>query len=282
MITFMKYFIYSIIFSTIFAIQIIDLTGNINNFSQMNANIHISKNDRMSGDNIIAISLIQYPANILFSEFFGQVKQSSFLFSSRIGIIDYGQLSNINENNFSASDGIIEMTIQNHKDNIKYGGSIGYAYSKIENYTSSLLIYNIGGSRAFFYNKLLIGISLENNIKIIKDYSDYENEYLPRKRLNLNYTLKYLPLNVIVDYLYSNKNSYLTLALKANLNDYLSFYGGKKLHFSENILDNQYKLLDNISMGLSFLTKKLQFNLGLQLGSASSINYGTSLIMIFK
>ena len=54
-----------------------------------------------------------------------------------------------------------------NKDNIKYGGSIGYAYSKIENYTSSLLVYNIGGSRAFFYNKLLIGISLENNIKII-------------------------------------------------------------------------------------------------------------------
>ena len=282
MITFMKYFIYIIILSVIFAIQIIDLTGNINSFSKMNAGTYISKNNRISGDNIIAVSLIQYPANILFSEFFGQVKRSSFLFSSRIGIIDYGQFSDINGNYFSASDAIIETTIQNYKNNIQYGGSIGYAFSKIENYTSSLLIYNIGGSKSFLHDKLIIAISLENNIKTIKNYSSYENQYPSQKRLNLSYALKYLPLNVIIDYLHRDKNSYLTLAFKANVNDNVNIYGGKKLHFSDNRLDNEYKLLNNISMGLSFLTKKLQFNLGLQLNSASSINYGTSLSMKIK
>ena len=282
MITFMKYFIYIIILSRIFALQITDLTGNITSFSKMNADTYIGKNDRMSGENIIGISLIQYPAHILFSEFFSQVKRRSFLFSSRIGMIDYGKLSDINENHFSASDGIIETTIQHYKNNIQYGGSIGYAFSQIGSYTSSLLIYNIGGSKLLFNNKLIIAISLENNIKIIKNYSSYKNQYPIKKRLNLSYNLKYLQLNVIIDYLHGDTNSYLTLAFQAILNDTVNIYRGKKLHFLDNQFDNQYNLLSNTSIGLSFLTKKLQFNLGLQLHSASSVHYGTSLSMKFK
>ena len=282
MTTFMKYFIYIITLSRIFALQITDLTGDITSFAKMSSDTHISKNNRMSGDNIIGVSLIQYPAHILFSEFFGQVSRNSFLFSSRVGIIDYGKLSDINGNDFSAYDAIIETTIQNYKNNIQYGGSIGYAFSRIGSYTSSLLIYNIGGNKSLFDDKLIIAISLENNIRTIKNYSSYNNQYPIKKRFNLKYDLQYLPLNIIIDYLDEDISSYLTLALQAHVKDNINIYGGKKLHFLDNKFDDEYKLLDNVSIGLSFLTKKLQFNLGLQLNSASSINYGTSLLMQFK
>ena len=187
-------------------------------------------------------------------------------------------MSSISNNDFNPSESIIEVTLYKHTTNTRYGGSIAYVRSKIENYKSSLVLYNIGVAHAFFNNQFHINFSLENNIKIIKQYSNFMNEYHPYKRLNCNYSLQYLPLDVAIDFLYGGDFSSTSLAFKVDLHDNFNLYGAKKFYLS----DIDYHIIDNISMGLAVITTKFQFNFGIQLLSASAISYGTSLIINIK
>ena len=273
----MKYYISIFFISIIYSSQIINLTGNINHFSQMNSGTYFSKNDRST--NVVSLSFIQLPSNILYSEFFSQFKSKDILISPRLGMIDYGTLSSIYNDDFTAYESIAEITFHKAINNTKYSSSIGYIMSSIQNYKSSLLLYNIGFSKLFLDNQLQLDFSMENNIKTINDYSNFENNYNRHYRINIVYSLQYLPLDIKVDFLHSKTFSSGTLATKVYLNNIINLYSAKKIYFT-NI--NSYNLLDNISLGLSILTKKIQFNFGVQLLSGSSISYGSSLLVPIK
>ena len=274
----MKYLIISIFLSLSFSIKIMHFSGDVSHFSKMNSGTYLSKNHRILDDNIASLSFIHLPSNILYSEFFGEFSVNNLLIAPRLGIIDYGTLSSISGNDFRPYESLIEVTAHKYIQNTRYSGSIGYIISTISNYKSSLLLYNFGLSQSMLNNRLDINLSFENNTTILNQYSDAMNQYSPHQRLNIEYILKYLPLNIFIDLLHSKDIIATTFGTQVFINDIVNLYGAKKFYFS----DSEYSIFDNVSTGLSISNDRFQFNFGVQLLSAFNISYGTSLLMKFK
>ena len=274
----MKYLIFSIVFSLSFSIQIMHFSGNVSHFSKMNSGTYLSKNHRILDHNIASLSFIHLPSNILYSEFFGEFTVKDILIAPRLGIIDYGTLSSISGDDFRPYESLVEVTVHKYIQNTRCSGSLGYIISTISDYKSSLLLYNFGLSQSIFNNTLDISLSFENNTTIVNKYSDFMNQYSPHQRLNIEYILKYLPLNIFIDLLHSKDIIATTLGTQVFINDVFNLYGAKKFYFS----DSEYSMFDNISTGLSISNDRFQFNFGVQLLSAFNISYGTSLSMKFK
>ena len=73
--------------------------------------------------------------------------------------IETGEVVNDNESD--------EIDINEEYENTEGGLSVGYSWSNINNYNSSLISYNLGIKKLFLNNKLSLGLSTENNTKII-------------------------------------------------------------------------------------------------------------------
>ncbi len=274
----MKYLIFPIFLSLSLAIQIMHFSGNVSHFSKMNSGTYLTKNHRMLDHNIASISFIHLPSNILYSEFFGEFTLKGLLIAPRLGIIDYGTLSSISGDDFRPYESLVEVTVHKYIQDTRYSGSLGYVTSTISDYKSSLLLYNFGVSQSMFNNTLDINLSSENNTTIINQYSNFMNQYFSHQRLNIEYILKYLPLNVFMDLLHSKDILEITFGAQVFINDVCNLYGAKKFYLS----DGEYSIFDNISTGLSISNDRFQFNFGVQFLSAFNISYGTSLLMKFK
>ena len=98
-------------FSIGYTNQINSVSGNIENFSLMNGNSFINNTIDGVDNNLYRISLIQYPGQISLGQFLYIEKYKKYFIQSKISTINYGTLSDEKENNFRASDNIIEISI---------------------------------------------------------------------------------------------------------------------------------------------------------------------------
>ena len=261
------------------------INGNMQNFLSMNTGSFIDQNYRQinyNTNNLYSMSFIQFPADIKFHEIFIQKPFDKYMISSSMGVLDYGALEDISNNKFSAKEQIIRMSIFNiESPSLTYGISVGYWASKISSYTSSLFTYSIGFNKYYFEDRFLIGLSLENYNNVIKYHSNVSDSLLLVKKISTSYKPQFLPLNIIMNYIYENSNnSELAIGIHGNIYKIFYFYSGKYIYF--NNMD-YYGVFTNCAFGLGILINNrdeinnaFRIDLGVQHLTDGVLNIGTS------
>ena len=284
-----KIIVIYVFFSLSLSMQIIDLNGNITSFSMMYPNSNIEKNIRGDDkDNLIGFSFIQLPSDINYKELFHKFKHSDFIFSERIAQLDFGTLFSFDndniQNEFFASEQLIEISAQKKtSSNFSYRVSLGYIFSKIERYSSSLFFYNIGINKEFINRGLSFGLSKEKNTKILNQYSNLGDDYQSQYRLNMKYALQYLPLDLFLSYIiispYTKANSNFTLGCDVRFTESLKLFIGKSYHLLNNNIENT--LFHSTALGIAIIDSDYKLNIGMQVHNEASIYTGASLIYPF-
>ena len=271
-------------FSIGYTNQINSVSGNIEKFSLMNGNSFINNTIDGVDNNLYKISLIQYPGQISSGQFLYIEKYKKYFIQSKIATINYGTLSNENKNNFKASDNIIEISIiTESSNNIIFGSSIGYAWSRISDYTSSQLIHNIGLRHSLWNNKIIIGFSIENMVHTINEYSNINSKYNHNYNFSIQLNPQYINSSLFINYIYSNTNtSEAIISWKSNINEHFSIFTGKSFYLTDASLDSQYLFYDNFSMGIGIIIPKYRFNIGMQYLGDTGVVIGSSLIILVK
>ena len=271
-------------FSIGYTNQISSVSGNIENFSLMDGNSFINNTVDGVNNNLYRISFIQYPGQISSGQFLYIEKYKKYFIQSKIATINYGILSDKNDNNFKASDNIIEISIiKESSNNLMLGSSIGYAWSRISNYRSSQLIHNIGIRHSLWNNRIIIGFSLENMVHTINEYSNINSKYNHNNNLSMQLNPQYINGSLFINYIYSNTHSSETIvSLKSNINEQISIFTGKSFYLTDAALDGQYLFYDNFSLGIGIIIPKYRFNIGMQYLGDTGIVLGSSLIILVK
>jgi len=277
------------LFSFSFANLISGINGNMQNFLSMNTGSFIDQNYRQinyNTNNLYSMSFIQFPADIKFHEIFIQKPFDKYMISSSMGVLNYGTLEDISNNQFSAKEQIIKISIFNiESSSFTYGVSVAYQTSKISSYTSSLFAYSIGLKKSYFDDRFLIGLSLENYNDVIKYHSNVNDSLALIKKISTSYSPKFLPLDIIIDYLYQDtNNSELAIGIHGNIYKNFYLYSGKHIYLN-NI--DYYGFFNNLACGLGILInnrKKInnafRIDLGVQHLTDGVLNIGTSLSII--
>ena len=283
MIKMIKIFISCIIFTISYCYSSVIITGNMQKFCLMNAGSFINNHYREidTHSNILySMSFIQYPAEIQFYEIFFQKSFDSYIISSNFGVLNYGILEDDNDNQFSPTEQKLELSIFNiNYESFIYGASAGYVLSKIDDYRSSLLTYNIGFSKALFRNRFIIGMSIEDYSNVIENYSNISESYSSVKKISTELHPQFFKANITVDYLYTDINhSEYALGMKKIINKNFSFYLGK--HFYSDNSDD-VSIFDTTAAGIGLLINNgYKIDLGIQHLTDGIINIGTSLTVI--
>tara|TARA_Y100000588_G_C14046776_1_gene835317 strand:+ start:101 stop:970 length:870 start_codon:yes stop_codon:yes gene_type:complete len=277
------YTIIGIIFSFSSANTIGMINGNMQAFSSMNSGSFINKNYQQINYNacdMYSMSFIQLPAEIKFHEIFFQKSINNYIISSRVGILSYGTLQDESNNEFSADQQILRLSIFNiASPSFTYGASLEYHLAEIENYNSSLLSYSIGFNKSYFDNRFIFGFSLENYIHTIESYSNVIDLFLPTKKIITSYKPKFLPLNIMIDYSYKDiNNTELGVGIQSNINNKFYLYSGKRIYLND--IDD-YNIFSNLAFGSgTLITNKYKIDFGIQYLTNGVINIGTSFSII--
>ena len=194
-------------------------------------------------------------------------------------MLDYGILSNINNNEFLASDKILELSVfKKNLYNLTLGASVAYSWSNIEDYTSSLILGSLCISKSLFDNNLYIGFSLENANYILSNYSNINDQYEPSKKLSIKLLPRHLPIHLLLDYIYYNiYSSELSFAIQGNIYNNFHIYLGKDIYLTSN----ENTIFDNISSGFGVLLKNYKIDIGFQYTTDTVFSLGTSLLIFY-
>jgi len=269
------------IFSIGYTNQINSVSGNIEKFSLMNGNSFINNIINDSDNNQYRISFIQYPGQITSGHFLYIEKYKKYFIQSKIATINYGTLHAEDSNAFTASDNIIEIAIIKESSNsLMLGSSIGYAWSKIGDYTSSELIHNIGFSYPLLNERMIIGLSIENMVHTINEYSNINAKYNHNNNLSIQFNPEHINGSLFINYIYSNTNtSQAIVSFKININENINIFTGKSLFSMET---SNYLFYDNLSLGVGIIIPKYRFNIGMQYLGDTGMVFGSSLIILVK
>ena len=273
----------SIMISFSFSNTIISMNGNMDQFSSMNSGSFIESNYREFNNttyNLYNMSFIKLPADITFHEIFFQKSMNQYLISSKISILNYGNLEDVLNNSFSANNRMLQISIFNiQSKSFIYGMSIGLIQSSIETYSSSALVYNFGFNKSYFNNKLIVGLSVENFNTIIDNYSNLEDSIPHIINVSSIYKPQFIPFNLRINYLYDSLNNQeLGLSLIGHIDNIFYFYTGKYFYINDVIV---YNVFENIAFGCGiFINNQYKINLGLQHLANGIFNIGTSLTAI--
>ena len=275
--------LFGVIFSVTNANIVSGIQGNMQNFLSMNSGSFIDVNYRQINNNsttLYSMSFIQFPAEIQFHEFFFQKRIDKYLISSTIGVLNYGIFEDTNNREFSADEQMIRVSIFNvESSSLTYGISAGYCLSHIDIYTSSLLSYSIGLNKTYFDNRLAIGLSLEKLDNVIENFSNI-NDTLPSiKKVSTSYKPKFLPFNILVDYLYEDSyNSKFVIGIHGKIYNNLYLYSGKHIYFNDF---DYYSVFNNFSLGLGILLNNIyKMDFGIQYLTDGVISVGISFTAI--
>ena len=278
-----------IIFTFVYPNSIIGIAGNIQEFSSVNAGSFINNNSRGINEDqkaLYSLTFIRYIANIHFEEIFFQRSFDKYIFSTNLSILNYGTLEDVNHNEFSANEQLIELSIFDiESKSFTYGISIGYIFSHIAHYRSSLINYNFGCSKSLINGYLNIGLSLENYRNVIHNYSNIKDSHTPSKRLSVSLNPPFIPINILVDYLYEDiNNSEYIFSIQGTINNNFYFYSGKHFYLiEENTSPTNYNLLDNTGFGIGLLiNNQYKIDFGMQSIARGVFSFGTSFSCIIK
>ena len=148
-----------------------------------------------------------------------------------------------------------------------------------------LSFLSIGLKKSYFDNRFLIGLSLENYNDVIKYHSNVSDSLPLIKKISTSYSPKFLPLDIIIDYLYQDtNNSELAIGIHGNIYKNFYLYSGKHIYLN-NI--DYYGFFNNLACGLGILInnrKKInnafRIDLGVQHLTDGVLNIGTSFTII--
>ena len=278
-----NFFISFIIFAMSYGYSFSVITSDIGKFCVMNAGSFIDEHYRshdIDSNILYSMSFIQYPADIKSHQIFIQKSFNTHIISSNLDVLNYGILEEKDGNMFSAADQKLELSIFNIKsESFIYGVSAGYVSSQIDDYSSSLLIYNIGFKKYIFNKHFAFGFSIEDYNHVIDDFSNIQESYLSFKKVITELQPRFLKAHIMFDYIYKDSNHYeYILGIKKYINKNFNIYFGK--HFYSYDTDN-INVLNNISTGFDLLINNdYKINFGIQHLTDRIINIGTSLSII--
>ena len=203
--------------------------------------------DYFENDNY-SISYLQYPADINFLSFKNQNYSFSFL---NFGLIEDSIDNNV-INSFNSYEYYLKYKISKFD---KYlSTSIGFIYSKIENYTSNALLINF--DKRIELNNFNLNFSLENLGIVLKPYTVSEsiNPYKLQLGIN-NISIKSFYLGY--DLVYNNfiSSPIHIVSLRKDISKFLKFRLSSSTHFKNlNLYDNLKDYLYGISIGFTLFT----------------------------
>ena len=263
--------------------QINNISRNIEQFSLMNGNSFINNIVNDIDTNLYSISFIQYPGQVSSGQLLYFEKYKQYFIQSKISTINYGILRD-NENEFSASDYMIEIAIiKQHSNNFMIGSSVGYAKSHIANYTASQLIQDIGLSYSYLNELVIIGFSIENMTHIINEYSNINSQYTHYNNLSFQLNPQYINASLFINYIASSINhSELIMSVRGSINNQFHIFAGKSLYLSDHSMNDTYRFYDNISLGIGIKIPKYKFNFGIQYLGDIGVVLGSSLSVYTK
>ena len=284
----MKFFLIILLSSFCFTNQISIISGgNLEKFSLMNGRSFID--NIINNDNsLLTASFIQYPEQINISEIMFNSYFKNYLIQSKIVVLNFGTFTETppmgDVNQFKVSEKNIQLSIVDKSSSgFLFGSSIGYAWSKIDNYISKNIVHSIGCRKSLMKNRLHLGLSLENMIYAIEEFSNINQSYTAQTNIGITYIPEHLDAKLYINYLYENPtDSELIVSIKNTINDNFTIYAGKSIYLDHMSLDNQYTFYDNFSCGVNIIKSRYQYNMGIQYLGAIGIVFGSSFTVLTK
>ena len=284
----MKFFLIILLSSFSFTNQMSIISGgNLEKFSLMNGRSFID--NIINNDNsLLTASFIQYPEQINISEIMFNSYFKNYLIQSKVSILNFGTFtetqSNEDINQFKVSEKNIQLSIVDKSSSgFLFGSSIGYAWSKIDNYISKHIVHSIGCRKSLMKNRLHLGASLENIIYAIEEFSNINQSYTTHTNIGITYTPEHLDAKLHINYLYKNHtDSEFIVSVKNTINDNFTIYAGKSIYLNHMSLDNQYAFYDNFACGVNIIKSRHQYNMGVQYLGDIGVIFGSSLTVLIK
>ena len=280
----MSFILFIFILSFGFSNQINNIPKNIETLSKMSGDSFIDNIISIRDANYYRISLIQYPGQISSGHFSYSDKYKSYFIQSNFLNINYGKLSSENGDSFKANEYMIELSIvKDYHNNFMIGSSVGYSKSKIREYINQDIIHSIGIRKSFSNNSVIIGISIENMIHSIKEYSNISINHEPFKKLSFKLTPNHINTEFSINYTsFNNNDSEIIISASKYIGNNIHLMAGKSLHLSNNSLNSNYSYFENLSMGMGVFSNIYKINFGFQYLGDFGLIIGTSLSINIK
>ena len=145
------------------------------------------------------------------------------------------------------------------------GSSIGYSNSKIKEYRNQNIIHSVGFRKSFSNNSVIVGLSLENMIHSIEEYSNISISHTPLKKISFQLNPDYMNSELSINYSSINKNlSELIISVTKLIGNNINLMAAKSLHISNNSFESTDTYFDNISMRMGVLSDLYTIDLGFQ------------------
>jgi hypothetical protein len=264
--------------------QINNIPKNIESLSKMSGDSFIENIISDTHYNYYMIALVQYPGEIFSGHFTYGNKYKNYFVQSNFLNINYGKLNNEDGDSFYANEYMIDLSIvRDYSNNFMIGSSIGYSNSKIKEYRNQNIIQSVGFRKSFSNNSVVVGLSLENMIHSIEEYSNISISHTPLKKISFQLNPDYMNSELSINYSSINKNSSeLIISVLKLIGNNINLMAGKSLHISNNSFESSDTYFDNISMGMGVLSDLYTIDLGFQYLRDMGIIIGTSISINIK
>ena len=280
----MSFILFIFILSFGFSNQINNIPKSIADLSKMSGNSFIENIVSIGHSNYYRIALVQYPGDISSGHFSYGDKYKNYFIQSNFLNISYGKLSNENGDSFGANEYMIELSIvREYRNHFMIGSSVGYSQSKIREYINQNIFHSIGFRKSFTNNRVIIGLTLENMIHSIEEYSNISIKHTPFKKISFQLKPDYINTEFSINYTLFNHNaSEVTLSASKFIGNNIHLMAGKSLHISNNSFESTDTYFENISMGMGVLSNLYTIDLGFQYLGNLGIIIGTSISINIK
>ena len=280
----MSFILFIFILSFGLSNQINNIPENIEALSKMNGDSFIDNIISNHHENYYMISLIQYPGQISSGHIsYGDKYKRNYIQSNFLNI-NYGKLSNDSGDSFSANEYMIQLSIvRGYSNDFMIGSEVGYSKSKIREYINQNIIHSIGIRKSFFDDKIIFGLTLENMIHSIQEYSNISIKHKPYKKISFQLRPNHINSKFSMHYTsYNNTSSELIISASNYIGDHIHFMAGKSLHRSNSSFVSTDTFFENLSMGIGVSSNLYKIDLGFQYLGDFGIIIGTSLLINIK
>ncbi|MFC1513971.1 PorV/PorQ family protein [candidate division KSB1 bacterium] len=201
------------------------------------------------------------------------IKSGNFIYASEfkqdiryalgMNYINYGSfegrdLSGLPTGTYSAQDVVFTGGVaKKHNTNLSYGGSVKMLYSKIAEYSSSVMAINAGMTYFIPKHELTLGLSFENVGYVMSAYYDTKDDMPTMIKGGFSKKLAHLPLLVNIEYRQMTNSDY-------------QFVGGGEFTFSDRFkgrfgynsygrdqkIDDEGGILTGLSLGFGVYFKQ--------------------------
>ena len=281
----MSFILFIFILSFGLSNQINNIPQNIETLSKMNGDSFIDNIiSKDHHDNYYRLALIQYPGQISSGQLSYGDKYKSYYIQSNFLNINYGKLSNDSGNSFTANEYMIQLSIaREYRNDLIVGSEVGYSKSKIREYINQNIIHSIGVRKSFSKDKIIIGLTLENMIHSIQEYSNISIKHEPYKKISFQLKPNHINSEFSMHYTsYNHTSSEIIISASNYIGDHIHFMAGKSLHLSNSSFISTDTFFENLSMGMGVSSNSYKIDLGFQYLGDFGIIIGTSLLINIK